>query len=143
MSETFITDSMACYVRGKVGKKGYYETTSWKNTNETAELIAQKSGFAVRLPTEAEWEYAACSSVQNLLFIECNGWEYCSDFFNNFEKIDGVVDPIGPLKGSFHVSRQFLNNRSKNEGAKFDRVVDSYITRRSMRLVIKVKDVKF
>lgn len=138
MSETFVTSEIANqFVKSKC-KKVYYIADNWKKANEIVQMIAQKSGMAYRLPTEAEWEYAACSPVQNRLFNVCNSFEYCSDWYDKYFAHEFQVDPIGPSKSFYHVVRAYERNRGK-----FDRSDYSSNQRDNpFRIVIKAKDIK-
>ena len=97
------------------------------------------SQVPVRIPTEAEWEFAACSQQQHILFSTCNDLEVCSDWFASFESIDYAIDPTGPSKGKNHVTRSFSRMESK-----FYRIYVGYYgfgNKRYDRLVVKARDV--
>ena len=74
MSENFVTSKVVTEVIEKSSKKEYYVAWDWKMANQIVEGIAKKTGLPVRLPTESEWEYAACSSQQDILFHNCRGY---------------------------------------------------------------------
>lgn len=108
--------------------------------------IENATGKCYRLPTEAEWEYAACNEVQNLLFAYTAKkkkymLEWCGDYFDEFKKDGITVDPTGPISGKEHVIRAY-----NNQHGKLDRdIPPSQKTRYYkgfVRLVIKAKDVQ-
>lgn len=140
ISETYVSNAIANYLKGKKPKKGYYDTTSWEKSDELIRLIANISGVPVRLPTEAEWEYASCSPVQNLIFSECKEAEYCFDYFGNYDNKNGSIDPQGPQNGSNHVCRTYAFG-TYPESCKFERFKSPIIGHTYLRLAVKAKDV--
>ena len=134
ISETFVTSAIVSALKGKKKKKGYC-IVWWKHANDIATLIAEKTNLALRLPTEAEWEYAACSKEQDIIFGTCKNFDFCSDWFGDFENAEYKIDPIGPSKGHNHVIRAYDRPRGKFDRAFVD--ISSYY----FRLVIKAKDV--
>lgn len=142
ISETFATSSIVSEVSEKSSKKDYYKTT-WKKANEIVQSIASKIGLPVRLPLEAEWEYAACSREQEKIFDKCQDVEYCYDFFDDeYKDTEYKIDPKGPSKGKLgmHVFRAYSQDKGKlsRSGAlESDRYRHAYF-----RLVIKAKDIK-
>lgn len=136
ISETFVTSDIVSEVSKKTSRKDYYKT-SWKKANEFVESIASKVGLPIRLPLEAEWEYAACSHVQEKIFDKCQDFEYCYDFFDDYKDTEYRIDPKGPSKGlhGMHVLRGYLQDKGK-------------LTRKPsesdyhFRIAIKAKDIK-
>lgn len=134
ISEMFIRTDIVNEITGKK-YKGEFFYDYWKKISDAVEKIDKMTSIPVRLPTEAEWEYAACSPLQEILFKECKGLEYCYDFFDEFEA-DEQTDPMGPEEGSVHVVRGY-----GRENGKLDRSRGKGVVLCHFRLAIKAKDL--
>lgn len=141
----------ASFVTGIVGTKyvdGYgdepAEVKVFKDVEKLLPVIVSRSGYNLRLPTEAEWEYAACSDQQNRIFAIAKGvkiaYDWCSDFWATFERCrDKEIDPTGPYSGKEHVVRAYNARKGK-----FDRSneVSGRCYQGLVRLAIKAVDIK-
>ena len=117
----------------------------YKSVDKIVNGIAKLANLPLRLPTEAEWEYAASGSQERELFGSIANrkkvaFEWCSDLWGEFGAHGGGVDPVGPAKGDEHVIRAInAKNGKYNRSNKvsFGKADLGYI-----RLVVKAKDVQ-
>jgi len=109
ISDTFVPSVLAQKLTDKkINTKWPYHEDRWQDINDMIAKISKEVGMPLRLPLEAEWEYAACSKQQKLIFSKCSNNEFCFDYLADFEKIqETVVDPTGPEDGRRHVARYF------------------------------------
>lgn len=135
MSERCITSKFAKdFIDKKVDLRRTFYVGKWEDINTIIDALNMKTGLPLRLPTEAEWEFAACSEQQNLLFIHNDDDEFCLDFFGSFEDLtEQTLDPKGPASGRRHVVRYYGKGNNK-----YDR--DHSDPKNRMRLVLKAKD---
>ncbi len=130
---------------GKMKKddEGFAIVEKYKDVTTIVDAIVKATGKPYRIPTEAEWEYAASCDLQNQLFGDVANnkkiaYDWCSDYYDEFRTGSVEVDPTGPISGKDHVVRAYNNKYGKynrNNTLSVGRYTLGYI-----RLVIKAKD---
>lgn len=134
---------LANFGKTKHDEAGYAIVEKYKDVEAIINAIARATNKPFRITTEAEWEYAACSDLQNLLFADVANrekiaYDWCSDYFDEFRTGSVVIDPTGPMSGNNRVVRAYNNKYGKlnrNNKISVGRYTLGYI-----RLVIKAKD---
>lgn len=138
VSEGYIPTVIAQKVDSKLRDKKdvFYSDCRYDKQKDVADYIANESKIPLRLITEAEWEFAACSEKQSEIFGKNADFEICSDWFDSFANSGKSIDPVGPPKGKRHVFRSYgvLTN-------KFDRSRLAITVKAYARLVVKAVDL--
>ena len=106
----------------------YVAGVSWHEAMEFCEWLSQLEGRSYRLPTEAEWEYAAWNAMElGISNVTTDPLEWCLDWYELYEG-GHAVDPVGRMSGLTKVVRGGrLDDTSKRDSQAFY----AHITHRS------------
>lgn len=144
-SKPLSRQALTKYGKTKHDEMGNAVVEKYKDVQSIIDGIAKGTGKPYRIPTEAEWEYAACCDLQNDIFADVAkqkkiAYDWCSDFYDEFSTSSVIIDPTGPVSGNEHVVRAYNNKYGKlnrDNNISVGKYILGYI-----RLVIKAKDVK-
>lgn len=80
--------------------KGFHrpvENVSWDDCQKFIEKLNRITGLSYRLPTEEEWEYAACASADNIREQNIASFAWCIDSFGS-QKRRASTQNVGMLE---------------------------------------------
>jgi len=93
------------------------DSISWNDATEFCKKLSASSGKRVRLPTEAEWEYACRAGTASVYESDPHAFglvemslgelgQWCADWYDaDYYALSPQVDPQGPSTGKCHVVR--------------------------------------
>ncbi|MBQ3945781.1 MAG: SUMF1/EgtB/PvdO family nonheme iron enzyme [Alphaproteobacteria bacterium] len=90
---------------------------SQKNSYQLRDFFKAQSNY--RLPTEAEWEYAALMPNASAIFKPNESKEWCSDIFGEFSSLE-QTNPTGPPTGNSFVFRCYYIDNKKWKRYSYD-----------------------
>lgn len=147
MSELPISGAMCSLLTGEniseKKKEKPYTSKDPEDFDKMMATISEKSGIPCRVPTEAEWEYAACSESYSQIFdsTKKSSMEFCSDWLAPYTEGAVTVDPTGGYSPSYRdhkVTRFYTKNDMKFARHWSYRVFG--MPSSAARIVVKAKD---
>lgn len=138
LCKSYLTKNTVKVIAGrKIGSKGFYHAYNDNFIDKVLDSIQKYVKLPVRLPSEAEWEYASRGNESCNLFGEKGHiYEFTQDKYNDYDDGAVLTDPICE-EGTYHVVRAFVLNKHTLYRRYKGSELEAYI-----RLAIKAKDLK-
>jgi formylglycine-generating enzyme required for sulfatase activity len=93
-----IMENNPSYCWGYLRLYGPVDNVSWKDVQEFISKLNQETGQKYRLPTEAEWEYAAREGGKNLKWAGTNNKSELDEYAWYYGNTRDLTHPVGQKK---------------------------------------------
>lgn len=83
-----------------------WSSNSWYEVKDLIDSLRCALHLELRLPTEAEWEYAAITPQADVIFGDMVNFEWCQDFYAPYPE-KPQINPQGAIAGNKHIRRSY------------------------------------